>query len=107
MGSFNLVGWFTDLSKHFLMTKAAKLLILAGTDRLDKDLTIAQMQGKFQLVVFPTCGHAIQEDVVILSQSINNLGSSKDSKCPCPVLSKKSLVINIYKINPNCQVALG
>jgi len=55
-------GWFTDLSKHFLSAKAAKLLILAGTDRLDKDLTIAQMQGKFQLVVFPTCGHAIQED---------------------------------------------
>lgn len=103
----NVVGWFTDLSKHFLMTKAAKLLILAGTDRLDKDLTIAQMQGKFQLVVFPTCGHAIQEDVVILSQSINNhLGSGKDSKYPCPILSKKSLVINIYVVNPSCLVAL-
>lgn len=30
--------------------------------RLDKDLTIGQMQGKFQLVLMPTAGHAIQED---------------------------------------------
>jgi pimeloyl-ACP methyl ester carboxylesterase len=55
-------GWFTGLSKIFLSTKVVKLLILAGTDRLDKDLTIGQMQGKFQLVLLPSCGHAIQED---------------------------------------------
>ena len=30
--------------------------------RLDRDLTIGQMQGKFQLVLMPTAGHAIQED---------------------------------------------
>lgn len=29
-------------------------------DRLDKSLTIGQMQGKFQLVLMPTAGHAIQ-----------------------------------------------
>lgn len=28
--------------------------------RLDKSLTIGQMQGKFQLVLMPTAGHAIQ-----------------------------------------------
>lgn len=38
------------------------MLLLAGTDRLDKVLTIGQMQGKFQLVLLPTAGHAIQED---------------------------------------------
>jgi protein phosphatase methylesterase 1 len=58
-----LLGWFTGLSKAFLSAKAAKLLILAGTDRLDKELTIAQMQGKFQLALLPACGHAIHEDV--------------------------------------------
>lgn len=42
------------------------MLLLAGTDRLDKELTIAQMQGKFQLVLLPSCGHAIQEDVNII-----------------------------------------
>ncbi|RHZ45272.1 hypothetical protein Glove_682g27 [Diversispora epigaea] len=55
--------WFTGLSEKFLSARAAKLLILAGTDRLDKPLTIAQMQGKYQLVVFPESGHMIQEDV--------------------------------------------
>ncbi len=40
-----------------------QVLILAGTDRLDTELTIAQMQGKFRLVVLPECGHHIQEDV--------------------------------------------
>ena len=30
--------------------------------RLDRELTIGQMQGKFQLVLMPKAGHAIQED---------------------------------------------
>lgn len=38
------------------------MLLLAGTDRLDKVLTIGQMQGRFQLALMPTAGHAIQED---------------------------------------------
>lgn len=54
--------WFTNLSKTFLSVKAIKVLILAGTDRLDKELTIAQMQGKYQLILLPKCGHVIQED---------------------------------------------
>ncbi|KAF9949592.1 Conserved oligomeric Golgi complex subunit 2, partial [Mortierella alpina] len=54
--------WFTGLTQKFLSSRAGKLLILAGTDRLDKDMTIAQMQGKFQLLVFPNSGHAVQED---------------------------------------------
>ncbi|KAG0341729.1 Protein with carboxyl methyl esterase activity [Podila humilis] len=54
--------WFTGLTQKFLSSRTAKLLILAGTDRLDKDMTIAQMQGKFQLLVFPNSGHAVQED---------------------------------------------
>lgn len=58
-------GWFTGLSSSFLSSRTSKLLILAGTDRLDKELTIAQMQGKFQLTVLPTCGHTIQEDVSV------------------------------------------
>lgn len=37
--------------------------MLAGTDRLDKELMIGQMQGKYQLVVFPDAGHFVQEDL--------------------------------------------
>ncbi len=39
------------------------MLVLAGVDRLDRDLTVGQMQGKFQMQVLPQAGHAIHEDV--------------------------------------------
>jgi protein phosphatase methylesterase 1 len=39
-------GWFIGLSKKFLEARGGKLLLLAGTDRLDKELIIGQMQGK-------------------------------------------------------------
>jgi protein phosphatase methylesterase 1 len=42
-------GWFGGLSKKFLSGKGGKMLLLAGTDRLDTELTIGQMQGEFSL----------------------------------------------------------
>ncbi|KAK6226734.1 protein phosphatase methylesterase 1 [Colletotrichum tabaci] len=56
-------GWFVGLSKKFLEARGGKLLLLAGTDRLDTELTIGQMQGKYALQVFPEAGHFIQEDL--------------------------------------------
>ncbi|XP_073119409.1 uncharacterized protein [Henckelia pumila] len=56
-------GWYEGLSERFLSSSVPKLLLLAGTDRLDRTLTIGQMQGKFQMVVVRHTGHAIQEDV--------------------------------------------
>ncbi|KAI9812434.1 MAG: Protein phosphatase methylesterase 1 [Pycnora praestabilis] len=83
-------NWFIGLSKKFLEAKGGKLLLLAGTDRLDKDLMIGQMQGvfmdiafatlesfrntlkadisnsltgRYQLQVFPEAGHFIHEDL--------------------------------------------
>lgn len=56
-------GWFVGLSKKFLEARGGKLLLLAGTDRLDKELTIGQMQGKYALQVFPEAGHFIHEDL--------------------------------------------
>ncbi|EAU85217.2 protein phosphatase methylesterase 1 [Coprinopsis cinerea okayama7 len=55
-------GWFTSLSSKFLATRTARILILAGTDRLDKELMIGQMMGKFQQVVVPGVGHMLHED---------------------------------------------
>ncbi|KAL5776204.1 hypothetical protein ACOSP7_009130 [Xanthoceras sorbifolium] len=55
-------GWYEGLSDKFLSCPVPKLLLLAGTDRLDRSLTIGQMQGKFQMVVVRHTGHAIQED---------------------------------------------
>ena len=55
-------GWFEGISSKFTSAPVAKLLLLAGVDRLDKELTIAQMQGKFQMQVFAGAGHSIHED---------------------------------------------
>ena len=38
------------------------MLLLAGVDRLDKELTVGQMQGKFQMQVLPQVGHTVHED---------------------------------------------
>ncbi|XP_017881330.1 protein phosphatase methylesterase 1 [Ceratina calcarata] len=57
------LGWFKGLSTAFLDVPLPKLLLLAGVDRLDRELTVGQMQGKFQMQVLPACGHAVHEDV--------------------------------------------
>lgn len=49
-------NWFTGMSAKFLSGKGAKLLILAGTDRLDKELMIGQMQGMSDIVVDDSVG---------------------------------------------------
>ena len=41
------------MSDLYMTVTAPKVLILAGTDRLDRALTVGQMQGKFQLVLLP------------------------------------------------------
>lgn len=56
-------GWFEGLSEQLLNAPVqGKFLLLAGIDRLDKTLTIGQMQGKFMMKVLPKCGHAVHED---------------------------------------------
>jgi protein phosphatase methylesterase 1 len=54
--------WFSGLTHTFLNVAMKKQLILAGSERMDKELTIAQMQGKFALKVLHDVGHVIQED---------------------------------------------
>ena len=39
------------------------MLVLAGIDMLERDLTAGQMQGKFQMQVLPQAGHAVHEDI--------------------------------------------
>ncbi|XP_059489256.1 protein phosphatase methylesterase 1 [Neocloeon triangulifer] len=55
-------GWFQGLSQKFLNLPVPKMLLLAGIDRLDKELTVGQMQGKFQMQVLSHCGHTVHED---------------------------------------------
>jgi len=56
------LNWFTSLSSKFLSARTARLLVLAGTERLDRELMIGHMQGKFQLEVLAGVGHMIHED---------------------------------------------
>lgn len=59
--------------------------MLAGTDRLDKPLTIGQMQGKYQLHVFAETGHFVQEDIPVgLAKLVSNAA-------PCMSLANGSL----------------
>ena len=46
-------NWFVGLSKKFLEARGGKLLLLAGTDRLDTELTIGQMQGMHRHMLPP------------------------------------------------------
>ncbi|XP_068569934.1 protein phosphatase methylesterase 1-like [Cebidichthys violaceus] len=55
-------GWFRGTSHLFLDCNLPKLLLLAGIDRLDRDLSIGQMQGRFMMQVLPPSGHAVQEN---------------------------------------------
>ena len=56
-------GWFKGLSQAFLTSTKCKLYLTADKIRLDKDLLIAQMEGKFRLVCFPNdVGHNMMED---------------------------------------------
>ena len=53
------VEWFKDLTSIFLDLRIPKQLLLAGNDRMDKELTIAHMQGRFKMVVIDNVGHVI------------------------------------------------
>ncbi|KAL7418315.1 Protein phosphatase methylesterase 1 [Cryptotrichosporon argae] len=54
--------WYRGLSARFLASRCARLLVLAGQERLDKELMVGQMQGKFQLEVMQNVGHYLHED---------------------------------------------
>ncbi|EPY35710.1 protein phosphatase methylesterase 1 [Strigomonas culicis] len=56
-------GWFDELDKKFVSLPYSKMLCLANADRLDTELTVAQMQGKFQFeIIGNNCGHYIMDD---------------------------------------------
>ena len=61
-------GWYQGLSDLFMGLKVPKLLVLADTNRLDTPLTVAQMQGRFQMQLVPqvrrfSCLCAVDVDV--------------------------------------------
>ncbi|EPY24275.1 protein phosphatase methylesterase 1 [Angomonas deanei] len=56
-------SWFDDLDKRFINLPFSKMLCLANAERLDTQLTVAQMQGKFQFeLIGNDCGHYVMDD---------------------------------------------
>ena len=55
-------GWFRGMNNAFLAFQGPKQLIIAASDRVDHQMMIAQMQGKYKHSVFFNVGHMIQED---------------------------------------------
>lgn len=37
------LGWYTGLSNRFISARCARMLVLAGQERLDRDLMVGQM----------------------------------------------------------------
>ena len=56
------LGWFEGLTAAFLACGQPKLLLLADVERLDVAMSVAQMQGRLQVVVLRGCGHQLMED---------------------------------------------
>ncbi len=94
--------WFQGLTKCFLSIKIPKLLLLAATERMDKDLTIAQMQGKFKLSVVKDVGHIIHEDnpkatVLVVKDFINLFRISPSVSEMKPIIGKLGGITNKMK----------
>lgn len=57
------LGWFTGLTNEFLTSTHPKIFMIADKLRLDKEMIIAHMSGKFKLVSFGmSTGHCMMED---------------------------------------------
>ena len=57
------LGWFTGLTQDFLTSTHPKIFMIADKLRLDKEMIIAHMSGKFKLVSFGQhTGHCMMED---------------------------------------------
>lgn len=90
-------GWFKGLSKHFIQLKASmgKLLILHERGRLDQELTIGHMQGKFQLALVPgeRVGHFVHEDnPLAVASEINTFMSRYLSAVSCTGLTAAEVI---------------
>ncbi|CAG9331534.1 unnamed protein product [Blepharisma stoltei] len=55
-------GWFRGMNNAFLGVVGPKQLMIAGSDRTDRQMMIAQMQGKFKHTVLFGVGHTVHED---------------------------------------------
>jgi protein phosphatase methylesterase 1 len=85
----------------FLHLRVPKILLTAEKERMDKELTIGQMQGKFKVVVIHGVGHNVHEDdYKSTAKELYKL--LKDFRIP-PTLSDKAEkeLVGIANYHPN------
>jgi hypothetical protein len=72
------------------------VLMLAGTDRLDRTLTIGQMQGRFQMVLLPQVQPlALSYFYACNTQAVvQTLNRSFASACPTKTVVVQSLTLS-------------
>ena len=95
------MGWFKGLSHIFLNLHVAKILLTAEKERMDKELTIAQMQGKFKVAVIHNVGHSVQEDdYKATAKELYNF--LKDFRIPMTLQERaEKELVGIAKFHPN------
>lgn len=77
--------WFKGLSGAFLKCKYSKICFIAARERLDKELEIANMQGKFRLISLPNVGHCMMEDDPVgVAKNLHNV--LERFRCPLSTL---------------------
>lgn len=89
-------NWFIGLSRKFLEARGGKLLILAGTDRLDKELMIGQMQGEFFpppffFLSFNSMAQYVQVIANIIQENISSKSSPKQATSYKKIYPRKQL----------------
>ena len=92
----NRMGCFANLSSKFLSVPATKMFILA---RIDWDLIVGKMQGKFQMQILSQAGHAVPEDVLDRMAEVlatfftrNEFAETKDKFAPSFLTRWKKMI---------------
>ena len=71
-------GWYAGLSQLFLACRAPKLLLLADTDRLDRDLMVAQMQVCRHYI---SLGNVVCKLMISLSAAAGQVSDGPHPQC--------------------------
>ena len=85
--------WFIGLTKSLLSINVPKNLMFADIERMDKDLSIVQIQGKYKLSILRNVGHIMHEDVTdkvmgVIDDFIHTFRITPQLSEMIPVISK-------------------
>ena len=94
---------FIGLTKAFLSCNIPKMSMLASIERMDKDLTMAQLQGKYKLSIMKNVGYIIHEDksnetMKFIKDFIRTFRITVKESEMKPIIGKLEIKIRIKKL---------